>query len=115
MDSLYGGANPDARSLQDFGRSRRSDAPADPAWATRARRAHANAVENLAVFAPMVVILALMGASTPATVTAAKIFLGARLLHYIVYAAGIPVVRTLAFAAGFAATLVIAQAVLGRL
>ena len=91
------------------------NAPADPAWATRARRAHANAVENLAVFAPLVVILALTGASTPATVMASKTYLGARLLHYIVYAAGIPVIRTLAFAAGFAATFVIAGAVLGRL
>ena len=86
--------------------------PADPAWAERARRAHANAVENLAVFAPLVVILALMGASTPATVLASKVYLGARLLHYIVYAAGIPALRTLAFAAGFAACLVIAGAVL---
>ena len=34
-------------------------APPDPAWAQRARRAHANAVENLAVFAPLVLILAL--------------------------------------------------------
>ncbi|WP_349644544.1 MAPEG family protein [Rhizobium calliandrae] len=38
-------------------------APADPAWAERARHAHANAVENFAVFAPLVIILALIGAS----------------------------------------------------
>jgi uncharacterized MAPEG superfamily protein len=31
---------------------------------------------------------------------AAKLYLGARLVHYVVYAAGIPVVRTLAFVAG---------------
>ena len=89
--------------------------PADPVWAERARRAHTNAVENLAVFAPLVVILALVGASTPATVLASKIYLGARLVHYVVYAVGIPIVRTLAFAAGFAATLEIATAVLGHL
>lgn len=86
--------------------------PADPAWAERARRAHANAAENLAVFAPLVIILALIGASTPATILAAKTYLGARLVHYVVYAAGIPIVRTLAFATGFAATLVIAGAIL---
>ena len=89
-------------------------APPDPAWAQRARCAHANAAENLAVFAPLVVILALSGASTPATVTAAKIYLGARIVHYIVYTAGIPVVRTLAFGVGFAATMTIAGAVLGH-
>jgi uncharacterized MAPEG superfamily protein len=88
--------------------------PPDPAWADRARRAHANAVENLAVFAPLVVILALAGASTPVTVLASKVYLGARLAHYGVYTAGIPVVRTLAFGVGAAATLVIALAVLGR-
>jgi uncharacterized MAPEG superfamily protein len=88
--------------------------PPDPAWAERARRAHANAVENLAVFAPLVVIAALIGVSTPATIVASKLYLGARLVHYIVYAAGIPVVRTLAFAVGVAATLVIAAAVLSH-
>ena len=88
--------------------------PPDPPWAERARHAHANAVENLAVFAPLVVILALTGASTPATIWASKIYLGARLVHYIVYAAGIPIVRTLAFAVGVGATLEIAAAVLGH-
>ena len=88
--------------------------PADPAWAERARRAHANAVENLAVFAPLVLILAFLGVSTPATILAAKVYFGARLVHYIVYAAGIPVIRTLAFVTGVAATLVIAAAVLGH-
>jgi uncharacterized MAPEG superfamily protein len=70
-------------------------------------------VENLAVFAPLVVVAALIGVSTPATILASKLYLGARLVHYLVYAAGIPVVRTLAFAVGFAATLAIAVAVLG--
>jgi uncharacterized MAPEG superfamily protein len=87
--------------------------PADPAWAERARRAHANAVENLAVFATLVLVCAATGTSTPATVFAAKLYLFARLVHYVVYAAGIPVVRTLAFIVGFAATLVFAVALLG--
>lgn len=86
----------------------------DPAWAERARRAHANAIENLAVFAPLVVIAALIGVSSPATIAASKLYLGARLVHYIVYAVGIPVVRTLAFAVGVGATLVIAAAVLSH-
>jgi uncharacterized MAPEG superfamily protein len=85
--------------------------PPDPPWAERARRAHGNAVQNLAVYAPLVLILALIGISTPVTVLASKVYLGARLVHYIVYAAGIPVLRTLAFVTGVAATLVIATAV----
>jgi len=88
--------------------------PPDPAWAERARRAHANAIENLTVFAPLVLVAALAGISTPATVFAAQLYLGARLVHYVVYAAGIPVVRTLAFVAGAGATLVFAVALLGH-
>lgn len=88
--------------------------PPDPAWADRARRAHANAVENLAVFAPLVLTAAVVGVSTSTTILAAKVYFGARLVHYVVYAAGIPVVRTLAFLTGVGATLVIAAAVLGQ-
>lgn len=87
--------------------------PPDPAWAERARRAHANAIENLAVFAPLVLIAALLGVTTPGTLLATKLYLGARLLHYLIYAAGIPVVRTLAFVAGWAATLMMAAPLLG--
>ncbi|MCA7950624.1 MAPEG family protein [Burkholderia seminalis] len=88
--------------------------PPDPPWAERARRAHANAIENLAVFAPLVLICAMAGASSPATVFSARLYLGARLVHYVVYAAGIPVVRTIAFLAGFAATLTFAVVLLGH-
>ncbi|SAL00690.1 MAPEG family protein [Caballeronia ptereochthonis] len=86
----------------------------DPVWARRARLAHANAIENLAVFAPLVLIAAMIGTSTPATVLAAKVYLVARLVHYGVYSAGIPVVRTLAFIVGFGATLVFAVTLLGH-
>ncbi|CAB3765299.1 MAPEG family protein [Paraburkholderia solisilvae] len=88
--------------------------PRDPAWAERARLAHANAIENLAVFATLVLICAAIGISTPATVFAARLYLFARLVHYVVYAAGIPIVRTVAFLVGFAATLVFAVALLGQ-
>lgn len=86
----------------------------DPAWARRAQLAHANAIENLAVFAPLVLVAAASGASTSATVAAAKVYLAARLVHYVVYAAGIPVIRTLAFVVGCGATLVFAATLLGH-
>ncbi|MDS0847559.1 MAPEG family protein [Burkholderia cenocepacia] len=88
--------------------------PPDPPWAERARRAHANAIENLAVFAPLVLMCAMTGASSPATAFSARLYLGARLVHYVVYAAGIPVVRTIAFLTGFAATCTFAVALLGH-
>lgn len=88
--------------------------PPDPAWAERAKMAHYNAIENLAVFAPIVIVAAMLGAGTPATALAAKVYVAARLVHYVVYAAGITVVRTLAFVTGVAATFVIAYPILCR-
>ncbi|MCB1487243.1 MAG: MAPEG family protein [Bauldia sp.] len=82
------------------------------AWAYRTKNAHANAVENLVVFAPLVLILQDLGISTAATVTACAVFFWARLVHLVVYALGIPVVRTLAFLVGFGAQVVLALAIL---
>ncbi|WP_243042084.1 MAPEG family protein [Dyella sedimenti] len=86
--------------------------PGLPLWAQRARRAHANAVENLAVFAPLLLVAASTGLASPLVRTAASTYLVARLVHYVVYAAGVPVVRTLAFFAGWGATLAVAMALL---
>jgi uncharacterized MAPEG superfamily protein len=66
-----------------------------------------NAIENLAVFAPLVLVAAIIEVSTKATVLSAQIYVAARLAHYVIYTAGIPVVRTLAFLIGACATLVI--------
>ena len=82
----------------------------DPTWAQRARAAHWNAVENLVVFAPLVIVAAIAGISTPATILACQIYLAARIVHYVVYTAGIPGLRTIAFGVGFAATLSLAGA-----
>ena len=73
----------------------------------RARQAHANAVENLAVFAPLVLIVSVIGLSTSVTTAAAWTYVVARLVHYVIYAAGIPFVRTLAFLVGACSTVVI--------
>lgn len=86
--------------------------PSDALWADRARRAHLNAIENLAVFAPLVLVAAIIELSTRVTVLSAQIYVVARLAHYVIYVAGIPVVRTLAFLAGACATLAIAMALL---
>jgi uncharacterized MAPEG superfamily protein len=82
--------------------------PVDPPWVDRAKRAHVNAIENLVVFAPVVLIGALVGISNIVTVTSARAYLVARLLHYAIYTLGIPFIRTLAFLAGSCATLAIA-------
>ncbi|MCK6450229.1 MAG: MAPEG family protein [Alphaproteobacteria bacterium] len=82
-------------------------------WAQRAIKAHQNAVENLAIFVPAVLVAHLLGVSTPATRLAAAAYFFARLVHFLVYTAGVPVLRTLAFAVGWVCQLVILAGILG--
>ena len=81
-------------------------------WAQRAIKAHQNAVENLAVFVPAVLVAHLLNISTPATKMAVVVYFFARLIHFLVYLAGIPVARTLAFTAGWVAQIVILASIL---
>ena len=71
-------------------------------------KAHANAVENLVVFAPLILIANATGVTGPAIATSAAVFFWARLIHAVAFAFAVPWVRTLAFAAGFAAQACIA-------
>lgn len=87
-------------------------APLHP-WAARAKRAHANAVENLAVFAALVLAAEVAGVHTEGTAFAGQLYLWSRLVHFAVYTAGVPVVRTLAFLVGFSAQVLVALALLG--
>jgi uncharacterized MAPEG superfamily protein len=80
-------------------------------WATRLMFAHDNAIENLVVFAPLVLILNAADYSTKWTVLACAVYFWARLAHLIVYTLGLPVFRTLAFVVGFAAQVVLALAI----
>ncbi len=82
-------------------------------WAKRAIRAHMNAIENLALMAPAVLIAHALNISTPVTQSAVMVYFIARLVHYIVYTVGIPVVRTLAYAVGWAATISVVLSILG--
>jgi uncharacterized MAPEG superfamily protein len=92
----------------------RNDKPQSP-WAQRLYFAHTNAVENLVIFAPLVLILDAQGYSTEGTVIACAVYFWARLAHAVVYTMGVPVLRTLTFAAGFAAQAALALAVFGKL
>jgi len=83
-------------------------------WAQRLQKAHENAVENLVIFAPLVLILNALNTSTSATVLACAVFFWARLVHAVVYMLGIPVLRTLAFAVGFACQVVLALAAVAK-
>lgn len=82
-------------------------------WAQRAMGAHRNAVENLVLFAPAVLIAHALAVSTGTTKVAATAYFFARLVHYAAYVMAVPVVRTLAFAAGLVATIMFLIAILG--
>jgi uncharacterized MAPEG superfamily protein len=86
-------------------------AKAHAPWATRLMFAHDNAVENLVIFAPLVLILAQIDYSSKSTVWACAIYFWARVAHLVVYTMGLPVFRTLAFTIGFVAQVVLALAI----
>jgi len=76
--------------------------PAEPkplaAWAARMKAAHYNAVENLVVFASLVLVANAAGVSNETTVLACKVYVWARVVHALVYTLGVPWLRTLSFA-----------------
>ena len=79
--------------------------PEVPAWVKRCNRTHLNAVESLAPFAALVLIVHVAGASSELTALYCAVFFWSRVVHAVVYWLGIPFVRTLAFAVGLLATL----------
>ena len=85
-----------------------------PDWVNRANRAHLNALENLPLFAAVVLIGAVAGVSTPTTVLCAQIYFVARLLHAIVHISGFGMfmARTLLFTIAWVAFFVYAVVLL---
>ncbi len=71
-------------------------------WAERMKKAHYNSVENLVVFAALVLVAHVAGVSNDITTLACTVYFWARLVHFIAYSLAIPWVRTLAFAVGWA-------------
>ena len=76
---------------------------AQSSWAERLMKAHANAVENLVVFASLVLAAQALGVNSPAVATACMVYFWARVVHVVSYTLAIPWIRTLSFAVGFGA------------
>lgn len=72
----------------------REGMPEIKGWAGRAARAHRNMLENLVLFAALVLIAAVAGKTGDMTLLGAQIFFWARLAYAFVYLAGIPWLRT---------------------
>jgi uncharacterized MAPEG superfamily protein len=87
-----------------------NDKPQSP-WAERMMAAHVNAVENLVVFAALVLTVQALNIHTAATAFACALYFWSRLAHVVVYTAGIPVLRTLSFAGGFVGQAILVLAI----
>jgi uncharacterized MAPEG superfamily protein len=72
----------------------RDPAPELKGWAGRARRAHFNMLESLVLFAALVLTAVIAQKTNSTTALGAELFFWARLVYALIYAAGIPWVRT---------------------
>ncbi len=98
--------------MRTMGNPAADDAPhAD--WAERSIKAHKNGVENFAIFAPLALAVVALGIGDALTGTACMIYFFARLVHFVVYTAGIPGLRTVAFTVGWVVQVVLALRVMG--
>ena len=81
-------------------------------WAERMMRSHKNAVENLIVFTPLVLIIQINQLNNELTALACLVYFFARLIHFIVLSFGIPFIRGLIFMVGVASQLILAFTIL---
>ena len=90
--------------------------PSDPLkmspWANRMKKAHLNAVENLVVFAVVVLIANAVDISNNATMSAAATYFWARLVHILAYTFGVPWLRTVSFVVAWGGILCIGWQIL---
>lgn len=82
------------------------------AWAIRMIRAHENAVENLVVFAPLVLALHVTEQENSVTALACMVYFFARAGHFLVFTLGIPVLRIVFFITGVSCQMVLAVTLL---
>ena len=82
-------------------------------WADRMMKAHKNAVENLVIFAPLVILIQIFSLNTETTAVACMVYFFTRLIHFICFTLAIPVLRVVTFAIGFVVQLILALTLLG--
>ena len=66
-------------------------------WVGRAQRAHRNMLESLPLFIALVLVAQAAGKANMTTLLGCQLFFWGRLAHWLVYLAGIPWLRTLAW------------------
>ena len=76
------------------------------------KAAHYNSVENLVVFAALVLMLHAVGVTNDNTVLACSVYFWARVAHLLLYTFAVPWGRTLAFAVAWLCQVVLLLQVL---
>lgn len=76
-------------------------------WADRMMHAHLNAVENLVIFAPLVLLIEITHLNSPLTATACMAYFFARLAHFWVFTFAIPYLRVVTFLTGVAMQMIL--------
>lgn len=89
------------------------DPPQMPNWVKRSERAHLNMVENLPIFAVLVLAAHTLGAFDAQTAMGAMLFFWGRVAHAAILTAGIPYLRTLAFLVSWAGMVLIFLRLIG--
>ena len=77
-------------------------------WAKRSKAAHNNAVENLIIFAPLTILVVILGAENEMTAITAIVYFFARAVHFFMHTLAVPLMRTVMFLIGFACQIVMA-------
>lgn len=101
------------RGVRDSVGYPRDPRPQSP-WAQRLMKAHANAVENLVVFAALVLVADAAGVTNETTASACVMYFWVRVVHAVAYTIAMPWARTFSFVAGVAAQAIIAWEILMR-
>lgn len=83
-----------------------------PEWASRAKKAHYNAVEGFVTFAAFILVAHVAEISNEATQTSAIVYFWLRVAHYFAYIGNIPFGRTVTFAGTWLAQICIAYNIL---
>ena len=78
-----------------------------PDWVERAKAHHRNSVENLVIFASLIITAHLANDNNAATASAAIIYFWSRVAHLVVHYAGLPYLRTVAWFVSWLAMLCI--------
>ncbi len=85
----------------------RDDLPPPKPFQARTKRLVDNHLEGLTMFAPLVLVATAEHVSTNVTVLGAELFFYARVAHAVLYMAGVPTIRPLAWGVGLVGTIMV--------